>query len=76
MVGLIPKLLDEALAAGLTVEAHEAQRIVRGPKRAAVLAQRLLACQAEIFAALEERPFDGWVLRYHVHGRPGWNWPT
>lgn len=72
MVGMIPKLLDEALAAGLTVEAHEGRLIVRGPRRAGDVAQRLLACKAEILAALAQNPFDGWVLRYDVHGRPGW----
>ena len=72
MVGLIPKLLDEALAAGLTVEAHEGRLIVRGPKCAADVAQRLLMCKAEVLAELAQRPYDGWILRYDVHDRPGW----
>jgi hypothetical protein len=51
-------LLEEARSAGLTVRAEDGRLVVRGPKRAGDLAQRLLANKDQILAALDrpDRP--------------------
>jgi hypothetical protein len=51
-------LLEEARAAGLTVLAEGGRLVVRGPKRAADLARRLLANKDQIMASLDrpDRP--------------------
>lgn len=47
------KLIDEARAAGLTVTALGNRLLIRGPRRAEAIAQRLLAHKAEVLAALD-----------------------
>jgi hypothetical protein len=51
-------LLEEARSAGLTVRAEGGRLVIRGPKRAADLAHRLLANKDRIIAALDrpDRP--------------------
>lgn len=56
MVGVM--LLAEATAAGLTVHVAGDRLIVRGPKRSAGVARRLLDCKAEVVAALAAKSHD------------------
>jgi hypothetical protein len=49
-------LLTQAQAAGLTVEADGNRLVLRGPKSAEELAQRLLRNKAEVMAALDNAP--------------------
>jgi len=53
MVGL--RLLDEARAAGLSVTADGERLVIRGPKRAASVARRLIAGKSDVMAALAAR---------------------
>jgi hypothetical protein len=58
MAGIM--LLDQARAAGLEVWADGGELLIRGPTRAAPLAEALLAHKAEVLAALATRPRCWW----------------
>jgi hypothetical protein len=45
-------LLDEARAAGLSVQAVDGRLLIRGPRRAESVVRRLIACKALVMQAL------------------------
>lgn len=57
-------LLREARAAGLLVMVHGDQLVVRGPRRAEAVAQRLLDHKAEIVAALVNDLPPDWHFKW------------
>ena len=52
-------ILDEARAAGLQVTVEDDQLVVRGPRRLADLAGRVLASKAELLASLRQEAMAG-----------------
>jgi hypothetical protein len=56
MVGLT--LLAEALAVGLTFNVAGDKLVIRGPRRAAAIAKRLLAHKADVMLALKQRSVE------------------
>lgn len=61
-MGGVTELLREAHAVGLTLRVEADRLVIRGPRRAEMIAKRLLDRKPEVIAALtgQDRESDGW----------------
>lgn len=69
MAGL--ELLAQAKAAGLNVEAHGSELVIKGPKRAEAIARMLFEHKTDVLAALDASPAKSSVTMGETQGRRG-----